>query len=495
MTTLAIDTLVARYHLPPSALAARERLDRAMAPAFEEALPVALARRGIDPEDGEICLREVRIPLRIRLSAGDGALVLGWSEAAAEAIGAALAAGGDDRAVRFASRRQALADFAAAVARGDLSRVWAYAQLGLCRAEAERSPAAAADGLARALAGEPDAIVPVLAEAARRRLFAALTERIPSAYWPELAARALAAAGAAAAIPALDVAAVGMPEGALEIPPETASRVARALARSELAANVRAAPAIQGEPVLRAAFAALALIEADPALLCRPEAAAMVALAAAGLAPAAAPSAPEIASGVALREATAPGRQMEGPPAEPAERAEPPGLAIRVSGWTDWGGLLFLLAPADEMGILAELAASALLAGRPFRWSLHRLALALAPMAGDDPAALAFAGLPPAAPSPAAEEPPPAPEEIELFAGLAARLLAEIAARLGEPDLAGVALVERVCRRRAEILADPGWFEVRLSLADVAVELRRARLDLDPGYLPFLGAIVRFVYV
>ena len=35
----------------------------------------------------------------------------------------------------------------------------------------------------------------------------------------------------------------------------------------------------------------------------------------------------------------------------------------------------------------------------------------------------------------------------------------------------------------------------RLALSDVSTELRRAGLDLDPGYLPFLGTVVRFVYV
>ena len=55
-------------------------------------------------------------------------------------------------------------------------------------------------------------------------------------------------------------------------------------------------------------------------------------------------------------------------------------------------------------------------------------------------------------------------------------------------------LLEFVCRRRAEVVADPGWFEVRLSLDEVTTEIRRAGLDLDPGYLRWLGAVVKFVY-
>jgi hypothetical protein len=501
MTELAIDTLAAIYHLPPSAMAVRERLDRAMAAAFEEALPLALARRGIDLDDGELCLREIRIPVRVRLSAGEGALALDWSEAAADAIAAAVAAGRDGVAVRFASRRQALVEFAAAVAAGDLRRMWAFAQLGLCRAAAERSAMSAisaidaADDLARALAGEPEAIVPVLAGVARRGLLGALVARLPAPYWPVLAARALAAAGGAAAIPALEMAAMETSGTAESADTGTPPRVERALARSAVAATLRTRTAIERAPELSRAFAALALVEADPGLL-RGEHAAMAVTIAAGrlTAPAAEPTparaTPIPAEEAALRERPDSRRQQSS--ATPDESS--PWLA-RLAGWTDWGGLLFLLNPLSELGIPDEIAASPLLSGRPSRWSLHQLALALAPLAEDDPAALAFTGLPPDAPPPAADEPPASPEESELFAGLAARLAAEVARRLDETELGGSALIDRVCRRRAEILADPGWLEVRLSLSDVSTELRRARLDLDPGYLPFLGAVVRFVYV
>src|SRR5205823_4110043 len=42
---------------------------------------------------------------------------------------------------------------------------------------------------------------------------------------------------------------------------------------------------------------------------------------------------------------------------------------------------------------------------------------------------------------------------------------------------------------------DPGWIELRLATEEISVELRRAGLDLDPGWLPWLGAVVRFAYV
>jgi hypothetical protein len=35
---------------------------------------------------------------------------------------------------------------------------------------------------------------------------------------------------------------------------------------------------------------------------------------------------------------------------------------------------------------------------------------------------------------------------------------------------------------------------VRLSLDDVSTDVRRAALDLDPGWIPWLGVVVRFAY-
>src|SRR6185295_46497 len=54
--------------------------------------------------------------------------------------------------------------------------------------------------------------------------------------------------------------------------------------------------------------------------------------------------------------------------------------------------------------------------------------------------------------------------------------------------------LEFVCCRRAEIVSDPGWLEVRFALDDVSTEIRRAGLDLNPGYVAWLGLVVVFVY-
>jgi len=73
--------------------------------------------------------------------------------------------------------------------------------------------------------------------------------------------------------------------------------------------------------------------------------------------------------------------------------------------------------------------------------------------------------------------------------------LRELLAGAESAELAAERLIETVCRRRAEIEGDPGWLDVYLQLSEVTTEIRRAGLDLDPGYLPWLGTVVRFHYV
>jgi len=190
-----------------------------------------------------------------------------------------------------------------------------------------------------------------------------------------------------------------------------------------------------------------------------------------------------------------PGFGLDAPPAASNPAFERPLPSVRRRGHTAWGGLLFLVHVLGDDGVALALGRSRALAARPLRWRLHRLALALAPLDAADPAALAFAGLRPDAPPPSAGEPPAMAAEVRALARLATRTHRALHARLGgQADLAPSALTHALCRRPAEVLSDPGWFELRLSVDDVSTEVRRAGLDLDPGWVPWLGAVVRFTY-
>jgi hypothetical protein len=128
------------------------------------------------------------------------------------------------------------------------------------------------------------------------------------------------------------------------------------------------------------------------------------------------------------------------------------------------------------------------------RWTLHLLAQSLAPVCADDPAALAFAGLAPGSRPPSLDEPEPLVCERAAVAALRAAVVAHLHAALKAGDEHREAVLTRICRRPAEILADPGWIEVRYPLSTLSTQVRRAGLDLNPDWLPWLGVVVRLGY-
>jgi hypothetical protein len=75
------------------------------------------------------------------------------------------------------------------------------------------------------------------------------------------------------------------------------------------------------------------------------------------------------------------------------------------------------------------------------------------------------------------------------------RLRDGVRARLGAEEGREGPVTGEVIRRGAVVAADPGWIEVRFSLRDLDPAIRRAGLDLDPGWLPWLGTVVSFAYV
>jgi hypothetical protein len=526
MSALACRRFRAKYVLPGRGHGTRERLDRVLEDALGPPLERALARRGLR-SDEEICLRDVQSRVHLRLAATDGALAERWSAAVADAVADAVEAGGPG-VVRYGSRRQALLDLVTGAAGGELTRVWAWRQLGLWHPAAPHGPTGgevapsreeASRSVAEALLAEPSAAVAVLAAAAARGSLPGLLQLLPPESWLALAdaADACHASGSRAA------------SGGTQQARARAAAL-RIVQSSALARAATAARPLPGGAAVGHALARLASLEAEPALAAAPElgdatAAAVAELLATGAIegssapveriedrgetdgaraaagrvqparpqPDAASKAGESGRGGADRSQGIEDWAAPAPPNETEAAIVPPS---RVRDVTHWGALLFLLHVLDELGLAEELGRAADLQRRSLRWSLHRIALLLAPIDAEDPAALAFAGLIPDTACPSEGRPAPDPAELHVLDQARARIVALLRTRLEaaveEPD---DVLVERVCRRAAEVVADPGWIELRFSVDDADAELRRALLDLDPGWVPWLGCIVRFRYV
>ncbi|MFE2549049.1 hypothetical protein ACFXGI_10945 [Streptomyces sp. NPDC059355] len=163
---------------------------------------------------------------------------------------------------------------------------------------------------------------------------------------------------------------------------------------------------------------------------------------------------------------------------------------------TGWAGLLFLLAAAPEAGLPDRALDEPALAARPLSWVLHAAARALCGLAPEDPAALALAGLGPDRATALLRAPAATPREQDAVDALAADWARATAARLGEERYADdpFGAVRAVARRPGRITAETGWIEAVFAFADTDLAVRRAGLDLDPGWLGWLGAVVRYRY-
>jgi len=166
-------------------------------------------------------------------------------------------------------------------------------------------------------------------------------------------------------------------------------------------------------------------------------------------------------------------------------------LPIEESWPTSWAGLPFFLATAEQAGLPAELLDDEVLAGQPLSWLVYQLGRLLVPAIDPlDPALFALAGQLPA-PVPPAE---PSPTESGRLVEHAARWAELTAARLDRSDELAQAVAEDLAARPGRVVGQLGWIEIHLSLNDVRLDVRRAGLDLDPGWLRWLGAVVSFVY-
>jgi hypothetical protein len=193
-------------------------------------------------------------------------------------------------------------------------------------------------------------------------------------------------------------------------------------------------------------------------------------------------------------------------PARSDPVAEPPGVEPEPQPWngdfTPFGGLFFVVPILDRLGFADHLAANPTLLESYFPGRLLWSIGARAGMAMHDPLAVALE-----------------PYDSDLGA-MAACALTDLPANarhilsspirsstLTSPLTAWVAAVRRwsrrsarlglatLVRRPARVHVSRTHLDICFELSDLDVRVRRMALDLDPGWVPWLGRVVQFHYV
>jgi hypothetical protein len=173
----------------------------------------------------------------------------------------------------------------------------------------------------------------------------------------------------------------------------------------------------------------------------------------------------------------------------------------RVDEFTPCGGLLFLVAVLERLGFGAYLGRNPALLENEFPARLLWLIGARVGMQSDDPQALALlraaAGADERRGLDVADLPEPARDVL-------ARPTPRSA--IDTPSAAWLVAVRRWCRRSAHqglvsLIRRPArvqisrtHIDVRFDLSQLDVRLRRVALDVDPGWVPWLGKVVRFTF-
>jgi hypothetical protein len=494
------------------------RREALVAALLDGPLEDALSDVGTAPGE-EVCVRVVAVPeVCLGFSLPDAALVQAWSRAIGSAVAQALRDGGSTQGVvRYRSRSHAAVDLAVGCLTGEMGRVWAWRQLGLWPdGLGDGGPGSGGGGLpsgvaghvARTLEERPGLVVPVLVRLAETGRLESAVAAFGAAGLRTLAAAAWRSAGGGGLpVPA---AVFGRPRppaaargGHTGLPPQ-GQPAAALVAGSRLAASLAAGPRFA--PDMYGTWAALVVLESEPASVGTGTAgASLVAAVAFALGPdnphwpgpgrrsAVAPTAAEAAVVPTAAEAGGPGEDSV-PPAAAAGTEADAGQGVR----TAWAGLLFCLHVVGELDVPGRMAATDGGQSGGLRAALYALGCEIAALATTpeppetgDAALMAFCGL-------AAGGGQGAPEASEGLRSAvrfeARRVAAELSRRVAPDDADAAAVLARVCRRRARIVCDPGWTDVVLDLDAVDTDVRRAGLDLDPGYLPWLGCVVRFRY-
>lgn len=550
---LEIDDCVNRYHVDGGDTEGLACLEKAGRLLIDRELEAAVESLHLDT-NALICIREIRLPVYLDTSSATSVLAGTWSDSIAREIQQMIGTGDKATVVRFRTRAEAWVECSKAVVVGDVSRMWAWEQIGLLPCDSGDSARIVVDQWLAGLAKDAPYILPVMSAIREEGLYPQLCLRLTARHWSVLA-EALVECFTADLTGVVDrCASRWTQESSGQQTGQGGRRPARSawpgtttqrlcmdaksvctstlillatidpglLVRSndEIESNLMGQVRLQGGSALPGTGTdpQPVAVADDPGQLSRETRDEMPIVRANGHRdlPAAGqlqPKAPPVAGtphtdrpstndngadGEAgtlrrarqLRAVTQPDAIVE-----LASAADKPAIfaAEQKIGSSRSGGLLFYLNLMNGPdGAYRQLADDEVFAGRPATWIWYWLGRSLVPVAADDCALLTFAGLVPDYDSSRLDErkPDTAQQASLLKFADALRHLAE-----DKLELAGMpAPVSIPTERNVRIIADRGWFECEFSLQDVDTAVRGAGLDLNPGFLPWIGCVVRFRY-
>jgi hypothetical protein len=166
----------------------------------------------------------------------------------------------------------------------------------------------------------------------------------------------------------------------------------------------------------------------------------------------------------------------------------PDAVEAEASAWVGLLFLLHLLPPAGLLKQLDQLEATLQLPPDIMPRVLSHLASAVIGIPARDPAVRAFCGGWQPDANVLGDD-----EAIPAFIALVSEQTAHSLNAILEQRVPDMGITE-ICQRPGMIHFERGWIEVHIPMQYAHLRLRRAALDLDPGWLPWLGCVVRFIY-
>ncbi len=256
MPEISLRKFDTHYFLSQADRAEQYRLDELRTRVLDDAFRSAIDRAGVPP-DGELCIRSVSVPVRLRLNSSEQSIVACWSSALAQNLTELFRNVGDSGRVFYYSRRQAIFDLVLSVSRRDYQRAWAWKLMGLWKSE-RLGDRDAVIQLVRILCRDANLIVPALRLLASAGFLPALARRLSADQWTDLADAASSNAG-------VDIA----PDANGEMPSSRIyNHALHVLRRSIVLAGVVSSGALATESkTIGKAIATLAILEVEPSLL------------------------------------------------------------------------------------------------------------------------------------------------------------------------------------------------------------------------------------